>query len=701
MSSGPAAPGPLLRAFAHASLVYLFVAGGAWVAGLSIAETTQSETLLPTPERRTLVAREFAALALTVYCVAGPLSWLAYALGARLRGAPRLAAQALLVLTVTAPVLLYLASWITFRSNGRFLDSAGLAFMAANPLPFFQHVAHIEPYLLVTAPLALLAVTVGLIWGAAALVNRAGRNAPFVWIGIALGLTCVSGWLGAREPSATFPADQFVTDPDAGMVYTYLDLYAECRDDRAGPISRVRADLAALRRPQSLRADPTIGVERAAIVALDDFVAGVDRGRVQPWNVVLVIVESLRPDQLQVFGGTREVMPGVEQVARDGVAYSDHYTQASHSNYADICPLSGRYPLRSERVHLYPKTPSYPRVPIYEVLHALGWRTAVVSSQNEIWGQMINYLRSGHLDHFFHSESFEGPTYVPRHDTGFEEFLKGSKRSGKIDDRFTIDEAVRWIDSGSAPFFLYLNLQNSHLPYETPADFPRRFGPARLPFQIRFGGFPRDQIQTVKDVYADSLAYSDHQLSRLVAHLKERGEWDRTLIVVTGDTGQAFYEHGFVAHANRIYDELMRVPLVIRAPGLTPRVDPRPAQHIDVAPTILDLLGIPPHPSFQGVSLVSEDPAPDRSRYLLVQAPLAHQYGVVRDGFKLVHDAERDKTTLVNLRRDPGETRDLSKRRPVLTEELRRRVDTWRALQLEYYNDPAIHTRSYPPVLSD
>ena len=74
-------------------------------------------------------------------------------------------------------------------------------------------------------------------------------------------------------------------------------------------------------------------------------------------------------------------------------------------------------------------------------------------------------------------------------------------RSGKVDDRYTIAEAMRWADeTDSQPFFMYVNLQNSHVPYETPADFPRRFGPAELPFAIRFNHFPPDQAEVVKDV---------------------------------------------------------------------------------------------------------------------------------------------------------------------------------------------------------
>src|SRR6185295_18028698 len=108
-----------------------------------------------------------------------------------------------------------------------------------------------------------------------------------------------------------------------------------------------------------------------------------------------------------------------------------------------------------------------------------------------------------------------------------------------------VGEAMKWIDSGAgAPFFLYLNLQNSHLPYDVPKDFPRRFSPKELDFKISIGWFPREKAEVVKNVYADSLSYVDAQLERLIRRLKERGEWDRTVLVVSGDHGEAFYEHG-------------------------------------------------------------------------------------------------------------------------------------------------------------
>ena len=175
----------------------------------------------------------------------------------------------------------------------------------------------------------------------------------------------------------------------------------------------------------------------------------------------------------------------------------------------------------------------------------------------------------------------------------------------------------------------------------------------------------------------DSLAYVDHQIGRLIEFLKQEGRWERTLLVVTGDTGQAFYEHGFVAHANMVFNEVMQVPLVIRVPGSEGGVDQRPAQHVDIPPTILDLMGIAPHPAFQGVSLVEEDPDYSRARYIMAQAPLAHQYAVIKDQFKFLHDVKRNSSVLIDLRVDEAERDNVARENPALTAELRRRLYTW------------------------
>lgn len=622
--------------------------------------------------------------------------------GAGERPSRRRVLRTVQLLLVWSLCLLYATSWMSFRSTGRFLDLGALRFWFANPVLNAEHVAQVEPATLVVVPIITLVVTLGLCLVLPWLDGRIGELGHRVVVGVCGGILIALLLLvwgdGPQGSEALTP----LVDPAAGMIYNRGDLYGTARDERTGPATHFVADLwhTFWDSREPVLASDQIPVLRRPIISMDDYLAGQDLEQVASLNVIVVIVESLRNDQLTMCGGTREVMPGVEELSREARVFANNYTQSSHSNYSDLAPLSSHYPLRSRSYHIYPKNPTYPRVLIYDVLKGLGYKVAVFSSQNETWGGMINYLQTGSIDHFLHAENFEGPTYVPRQDIGFADFVTGQQHSGKIDDRFTVGAANDWIDTiGDAPFFIYMNLQNSHIPYETPADFPPRFGSGRATFPLRFGYFPPDSLEAVMDLYSNSLAYVDFQLQRLFRHLKERGLWNRTIIVVTGDTGQAFWEHGFTAHANMLFNEVMKVPLVIKAPGLEPGVVDQLTEHIDVPPTILALLGLQPHPSFQGRNLLDPELPEDRSVFLVAQAPLAHQYAIVRQGYKLIYDVRRDVYALYDLQRDPGETLPLGDRLPAVAHELAVWLDTWRKVQIDYYENPRLQEHWYPPVL--
>lgn len=481
-------------------------------------------------------------------------------------------------------------------------------------------------------------------------------------------------------------------------------LHAKTRDDAAGPLPYAVTDLRRYFLSQSVEPETRERFEviQRPIVSMAQYLGSVDKQTVKHWNVILLVVESLRADQLRAYGGSRDIMPTVDKLARDGRVFSHAYSQSSHTNYATLVPLSSHYPLRSTVEHVYPENPTYPRVLIYDVLKALGYHTGIFSSSNEHWAGMINYLRTGKLDRLFHAAEFDGPTYIMEGDFGLAAWAKQTKHAGSVDDRFTMDEAIGWIESiDKGPFFVYMNLQNSHVPYVVPRDFPRRFGPEKLDFKIRFGYFPQDQTAVVKDVYANSLAYIDAQIARLFDYLDKRGLWQNTLVVVTGDHGQAFYEHGFASHASALFDEVMKVPLIFQAPGLQAGVDSRPAQHADVAPSILKLLGLPTHPSFQGVSLFETAPMSNRTLYLVAQTPLAFQYGLVRSGMKLIYDDRQRQYSLYNLVTDPEEKMDVAASKPLIVKELANRLQAWRKLQIEYYADRVLQAREYPPILAD
>ncbi|HLY12391.1 MAG TPA: sulfatase-like hydrolase/transferase, partial [Planctomycetota bacterium] len=375
----------------------------------------------------------------------------------------------------------------------------------------------------------------------------------------------------------------------------------------------------------------------------------------------------------------------MDEIARQGRFFADVRTEASHTDYATLSPLTGQYPLRSSSTHRYPENPPYPRVLIYDLLKQLGYRTALVSSQDEHWGLMINYLKTAGLDLFDHA------------------YRAGSRNMAWNfrSDRETVDAAIRWLSEESPkPFFAYLNLQNSHYPYSVPEDWPRRFG---KPPEVRYAMamYPRERVPDVRNLYADALDFQDAQLGRLIDFLKARDQWSRTIFVLVADHGEAFMEHGFGGHASAIFDEVMKVPLLLAGPGVPPGIDRRPAELIDVPSTLCHLLGIPAHPSFQGRDLLSTDFPKERSRFMVAHTPLATQYGVERGGWKLIVDERLNLQSLYDLRSDPREMNDRSHDQPSILRELLRQAAEWRNLQLEYYQNPKRMSAEYPPVLSE
>lgn len=594
------------------------------------------------------------------------------------------------VALVSGVFYVWFSSWAIFAATGQFLNRDSFVLAMASPASMFYHLRDFAPAQLILIPLAAIAfgsITMPLArWTAGADV--------LARIALILSFTAVllTGKFLERSPGAAFNRDNArVGHPDGGNSIRMSELYALAHEDRSGPVTHLRSELE--RDQWIVHASKSIAVEWRD--RPDSVVTPEPRAR---FNVVVLVIESLRSDELRAYGSELSVMPKIDALSLESAVFLDHYAVATHSNYGSVVPISSQFPLRDEATHIYPRSPSYPRVHLYDVLKPHGYRTAIVSSQNETWGGMLNFLSSPNLDYFLHSETYSGPTYVDERDVGFAKYVRLNGHAGKIDDRNTIEEAIRWIGGGQSqqPFVMYVNLQNSHVPYPIPADAPTPFGPRTPSFPIGFNHFPRDSAQVVRGVYRNALHYVDAQVGRLIDYLKESGRWEQTIFVVTGDHGQAFYEHGFAAHSNELFDELLRTPLLIKAPGLKAGVRTGLAQHVDIAPTVLDLLGMPAQPFQQGISLL------DGSRqfaYAVVQTSLANQYGIISGTKKLVVDVRRESVVLRDLADDPMELVDLSATLPGVVTDLRKRLDTWRAVQLRYYHSPGLQARFFAPVL--
>src|SRR5579862_5770275 len=404
---------PIRRRLPFLGALWLTLAlGHAVLQGLA-PRSILGDPLLPSWAKICLLAFEWGLLAAAVAAVAGLFG----ALSAATRVAPRLGTP-LVVLGSVVGALLLLAvavSWSMFWLSGQFLDGPGLRFAVGN----FG---------------SLLASSV-----AAGILYRTGLDRLPARVGSCTGVaatgllvltlaTAVAGEVGHRYSS------QKVTDPATGAVYSRDELYRLRRDRNAGPLAHWIARSLGSRDPlDSADSDPPVGLLCRPQVSMDQYLSTVDRSRLRPWNVIVILVDSLRADQLRATGGSREVMPEVEGLAREGKVFVDCVTQASHTDYAAPAVFSSHYPLRSRDVYRYPKDPAYPRVMVYDVLKALGWRTALYSSQNEEWGQMLDYLQTGALDVCVHSKTLGVAQAETPDRPAF---------SGSVDDAVTVSESL-------------------------------------------------------------------------------------------------------------------------------------------------------------------------------------------------------------------------------------------------------------------
>ena len=597
----------------------------------------------------------------------------------------------------------WLTSWILYGRTGDFLGGDWLEWVWQSFAQVWLHVVQVEEwhlYLLLMG--AGILTVVWMRWWRGCVQRSVPSWAPRA---VLLG----TGWLllGAVAPTLVSLTDRRSAPPmetSASSDVNRTGLFWQVLQYHTAPAARLLFDVL-----------PSVGTaeidvaHRAALVHL----LTTDAKRIIPlesylrqrpadaprYNVILVFIESLRADRLRLLGGTRTVMPHLDQLAASSLVFSQAYCQSTHSDYADLCPLSSQYPLRSRRHHFYTDL-RYPRVLLYDLLKGLGYRTAIFSSQNEEWGGMLRYLTTGSLDTLFHAATAGVATYVEPADRDFTLQVRSKQlTAGKLEDDVTVQAASRWIRAHAGePFFLSMNLQSSHFPYRLPPGAPALFTPSEITFPASFVWYPPEQVPIMRNRYDNSLHAIDDVLQTLWRTLQTRGLFERTIVIVSGDNGEAFYEHGVSTHAAAVWEEQIHVAFMIHAPGVPAGIVRAPIEHIDIPPTVMHLLGLPSHPAFQGINVVGIPPERLAQRPLFFVSHSRAYTSAVRQGDdKLLYDWHTGRYALFDLARDPGETQNLLRVDTARFLRLRGLLRQWHALQLLYYAEPDIYTRYYPP----
>lgn len=417
-----------------------------------------------------------------------------------------------------------------------------------------------------------------------------------------------------------------------------------------------------------------LSVSLAALVACDAPPGDGSTAPPRP-NLILISVDTLRADHLGCYGYPRPTSPFIDALARDGVRFENAFAQTSWTLPSHMSLLTSRHPhshaVQTDRDRLPDSV-----TPLAAVLQRHGYHTAAFVT----WVYVGAKFGFGRGFSEFHE-------LVPPP----EQIDVGSRHATRAEE--LVDRVLAWLGTRPPePFFLFVHFFDPHLDYAPPLEHARVFDPEVTDLEHGTYEFLKpsirglnpepkpllaEEVARVRALYDGEIRYVDHELARLFGAPAASALSD-ALVVFTSDHGEEFQEHGSMeGHGWTLYDEVTHVPLVVRLPGREhagTEIDAL-VQSIDVAPTLLDFLGLEPPAGFEGRSLLptihGENVSPDaEGRFALATLQRFNVRAAIRTRrHKLIFTDDTGTNVfgvpvvpgfeLYDLERDPGEQRNV------------------------------------------
>ncbi len=404
-------------------------------------------------------------------------------------------------------------------------------------------------------------------------------------------------------------------------------------------------------------------------------------------NVVLIALDTQRADHLGCYGYTRPTSPSIDAIARRGVLFERCYAPNIPTHPSFTTMLTGKEAITHNIVNIGGGVPIADGVRLLpEILKEHGYVTAAVDS-------MGRHFKRGFDEYVNYRWDRSDPTVLRKAETVTETALPLIER----------------LRGQPQPFFLFLHYWDPHTPYLPPPRYQRRFYPRdRDPYDTSnhsmdeawrwepFKWYFHSWMPGVTDadyainLYDGAIAYMDHQLRRIFAALAP--VQDDTLLILTADHGEILNEQlGYFDH-HGLYEGNIHVPLILSWPGKLPRGRRVPGfvQNLDLAPTLLDLIGVADRDGMEGISLVPAIFGVRDGNYrelFFSEATWEVKRAVRAGNWKLIDSIEQDPhgrplQELFDLRDDPREQRNLASEHPGLVRDLKERLEAWVAMRL-------------------
>ena len=334
-----------------------------------------------------------------------------------------------------------------------------------------------------------------------------------------------------------------------------------------------------------------------------------------------------------MYGYRRDTSPNLDQFAAGATVFERAYT---HSPWTapSIASILTALPPRDHGITSWREALSEEHLTLAEHLRASGYQTEAI------------------ISHQILTERYQ-------FNQGFNEYNSSVFSEGHPHDISSAgqvtDLAIECLDQRprDRPLFLWLHYFDPHAEY------------------IAHPGFDFGEEERI-DLYDSELAWTDHHLGRLLDHLAASGLDEDTVVAIIGDHGEEFLDHGSWQHSNQLFEEVMRVPLIIDAPGLEAGRVSAVVPESDLAPTLLSLAGLDIPDAFHGAAMpVTKGRLAPQDRPVFMETfRYADKRGVVESDWKVVQDLKADRVSLYNLREDPLEKNDVADDYPEVRERL-------------------------------
>lgn len=376
-------------------------------------------------------------------------------------------------------------------------------------------------------------------------------------------------------------------------------------------------------------------------------------------NIVLISVDTLRADHLGFYGHQHPTSPNLDALAARSLVFNDMICEVPLTAPSFAAMMTSQYPRATGVTRNGIRLPD--NVPTAaELFTDAGYQTMCVTSNWTLKSRLSGLDRGfGEYD-----DGFRKKRWI---------FLKSERDAVEVADLSIAQLAAR---DPQRPFFAWFHFSDPHAPYKMQAGF-------EVSTEADYEGDPGAKE---KARYDSEIRYTDYHIQRLLDALPK----ENTFIVFTGDHGESLREHGYLGHGRRMYQNGLQIPFFIHGPGIASGRTNAPVRGIDLAPTLLDLAGLPPVPGMEGLALTDALPGSDRIRVVetyggavlnipgakeLMTASGPDLQSAISGGWKLITEGE--ETELYYLPNDPGEKFNLASRSPDRLSALAETIAEW------------------------